>query len=72
VRQDKTGDFIAVSFDTAGYVGATYSSDYDGAVKCAAYYRSIGRRARVMTPEQLADLLFRETAERRMRFEFAV
>lgn len=62
--------FAAVAFNSAGYIAAVTSSDYDGAVKTARYYRNACKypSARVVTCEQL-DALLDEEGRRRLRGE---
>ena len=62
--------YAAVAFNSAGYISAVTSTDYDLAVKTARDYRNVCKypSARVVTCEQL-DALLDEEGRRRLRGE---
>lgn len=62
--------YAAVAFNSAGYISAVTSADYDLAVKTARYYRNVCKypSARVVICEQL-DALLDEEGRRRLRGE---
>lgn len=64
--------YAAVAFSSAGQVCAVTSCGYEFAVKMARYYRQVCKypRARVLTHEQLVEILDRESTERIRSYSF--
>ena len=65
VRQMEDVGYVAVGFDSAGYIIAVTHTDYDMAIKTAKYYRNSCRyHARVMTEDEFDILIDKERKER--------